>query len=48
MIVQFRLAAYEELYRRMKAQAVEDYRAALKEQVHCDKYSTPLIYVEYM
>ena len=35
MIVQFRLATYEELYRKMKAQTVEDYRAALKEQVHC-------------
>ena len=32
--VDCRLVAYEELYRKMKAQSVEDYKAALKEQVY--------------
>lgn len=29
----YSLAAYEELYRKMKAQSMEDYKAALNEQV---------------
>ena len=34
LICTYRLATYEELYRRIKAQAVENYKAALNEQVY--------------
>ena len=41
----YRLAAYEELYRKMKAQTVEDYKCALKEQVHCTCTCTCALYM---
>ena len=37
VIILCRLAAYEELYKRMKVQAVDDYKGALNKQVWTDR-----------